>query len=68
MVAGPDVGRSDGDGDTDKLSDLQIIYNSYLAIAANVPNAVFVILTAFFGHRFNTKVRREKKGDFVFCD
>ena len=43
-------------GDSGKLSDLQVIYNAYLAIAANVPNAVFVILTAFLGHRFNTKV------------
>ena len=49
---------ADGGGDSaGKLSDLQVIYNAYLAIAANVPNAVFVILTAFLGHRFNTKVR-----------
>ena len=37
--------------------DLQVIYNSYLAIACNVPNAFFVILTALLGHKFNTKLQ-----------
>ena len=54
-----DVSADDGGGG-DKLTDLQVIYNSYLAIAANVPNAFFVILTAFLGHRFNTKVLKRQ--------
>ena len=40
-----------------RFGDLQVIYNSYLAIAANVPNAFFVILTALLGHKFNTKLQ-----------
>ena len=39
------------------LTDLQYLYNTYLAIAANVPNATFVILHALFGHHFNIKLR-----------
>ena len=34
-----------------------MIYNSYLAIACNVPNAFIVILTALLGHKLNTKLR-----------
>ena len=34
-----------------------MIYNSYLAIACNVPSAFFVILAALLGHKFNTKLR-----------
>ena len=44
-------------GDSDQLTELQKIYNSYLAIAANVPNAIFVILTALFGYKFNMKLQ-----------
>ena len=40
-----------------RSGDLQVIYNSYLAIACNVPNAFFVILTALLGHKFNTKLQ-----------
>jgi len=40
-----------------KLTELQVIYNSYLSIAANVPNAILVILTALFGHKFNMKLQ-----------
>lgn len=39
------------------LTDLQKLYNSYLAIASNIPNATFVILHALFGHHFNIKLR-----------
>ena len=43
--------------DEDELTDLQLLYGSYLAIAANVPNATFVILHALFGHHFNINFR-----------
>ena len=43
--------------ETDALTDLQYLYNTYLAIAANVPNATFVILHALFGHHFSIKLR-----------
>ena len=43
--------------DEDELTDLQLLYTSYLAIASNVPNATFVILHALFGHHFNIKLR-----------
>ena len=39
------------------LTDLQKIYSSYLAIAANVPKATFVILHALFGHHFRMNLR-----------
>ena len=39
------------------LTELQKLYNSYLAIAANVPNATFVILHALFGHHLSMKLR-----------
>ena len=39
--------------DEDELTDLQLLYGTYLAIASNVPNATFVILHALFGHHFN---------------
>ena len=43
--------------DEDELTDLQLLYGTYLAIASNVPNATFVILHALFGHHFNIKLR-----------
>ena len=43
--------------DEDELTELQLLYTSYLAIASNVPNATFVILHALFGHHFNIKLR-----------
>ena len=43
--------------DDEALTDLQYLYNTYLAIAANVPNATFVILHALFGHHFSIKLR-----------
>ena len=43
--------------DTEALTELQNLYNSYLAIAANVPNATFVILHGLFGHHFSIKLR-----------
>ena len=49
---------STGDGDdTEHLTELQVLYNSYLAIAYNVPNALFIIATAMVGYKFNTKVQ-----------
>ena len=43
--------------DDDELTDLQLLYGTYLSIAANIPNATFVILHALFGHHFNIKLR-----------
>ena len=43
--------------DEDTLTELQKLYNSYLAIASNVPNATFVILHALWGHRFGMRLR-----------
>lgn len=43
--------------DDDELTELQLLYGTYLAIASNVPNATFVILHALFGHHFNIKLR-----------
>ena len=48
-------GSSVAFNNTEQITDLQKIYNSYLSIAANVPNAVLLIATAVFGHRFSTK-------------
>ena len=45
------------DNDDDELTDLQLLYGTYLSIAANIPNATFVILHALFGHHFNIKLR-----------
>ena len=41
----------------ESLTELQKLYNSYLAIASNVPNASFVILHALFGHHFSIRLR-----------
>ena len=45
-----DTTNTTDDGEEDALTDLQKLYNSYLAIASNIPNATFVILHALFGH------------------
>ena len=45
------------ENEEETLTELQKLYNSYLAIAANVPNATFVILHALFGHHFSRKLR-----------
>ena len=36
---------------------LQKEFTSYLAIASNVPNALFVILNVLYGRRFNLNLR-----------
>ena len=52
-----EINNTTDDGEEDALTDLQKLYNSYLAIASNIPNATFVILHALFGHHFNIKLR-----------
>ena len=51
-----EVSISDNE-EEETLTELQKLYNSYLAIASNVPNATFVILHALWGHRFGMKLR-----------
>ena len=43
--------------DEEGKTELQKEFTSYLAIASNVPNALFVILNAMFGQRFQLKHR-----------
>jgi len=38
-------------------NDLQKAFGGYLAVASMVPNVTFLILNAFFGHRFKTQPR-----------
>jgi len=38
-------------------TDLQKQFTSYLAIASNIPNAIFVILNVFFGRAFKLNIR-----------
>ena len=38
-------------------TQLQKEFNSYLSIAANVPNAIFVVLHALFGHKLGMRLR-----------
>ena len=45
------------DDNEETLTELQKIYNSYLAIASMVPNATIMILHAFIGHKFGIKLR-----------
>jgi hypothetical protein len=33
------------------------VFPSYVAIASNVPNATFIVLHAFIGHKFSMKLR-----------
>ena len=42
---------------TAPMTNLQKEFTSYLAIAANVPNATFVILHALFGHKISMRLR-----------
>ena len=49
--------HSDDADDDESLTELQKLYNSYLAIASNVPNATFVILHALVGHKFSMNLR-----------
>jgi len=55
--ATPSVGNNGTYEEDLKLTELQVIYNSYLAIAANVPNSIAVILTALFGYKYSTKLQ-----------
>ena len=41
----------------ENLTKLQKIYISYLAIAAMVPEAIFMIIHALVGHHFSIKLR-----------
>ena len=50
-------GDDAADEDEETLTELQKIYNSYLAIASMVPNAIVMILHAFLGHKFSMKLR-----------
>lgn len=43
--------------ETNPLSPLQLKWNSYLSIAAVIPNVIFVLLNAILGHRFRTQPR-----------
>lgn len=45
------------DGGGEKLTDLQIAWNSYLSIASMIPNVTFLKLNAIFGHHFPTQPR-----------
>ena len=45
------------DDSANELTDLQLTFASYLAIASHVPNAVFLILHAIFGHYINKRLR-----------
>jgi len=42
---------------TEEHTKLQKEFTSYLAIASNVPNALFVILNVLYGRRFNLNLR-----------
>jgi len=44
-------------GNVNKLSPLQLAWNSYLSIASMVPNVTFLLLNAAVGHRFPTMPR-----------
>ena len=48
------------------LTELQKQYNSYLAIASNVPNATLVILHALLGHHFSLKLRLYGSQESIF--
>ena len=37
----------------EKLSHLQLEWNSYLSIASMIPNVTFLLLNAVFGHRYS---------------
>jgi len=44
-------------GDVGGPNELQKAFGGYLAVASMVPNVTFLILNAFFGHRFKTQPR-----------
>ena len=52
-----DVNETNPDPNNQTQTELQKEFTSYLAIASNVPNAIFVILNAIFGQRFPLKFR-----------
>ena len=54
MVYSEEGTTDDGE---ETLTELQKIYSSYLSIASMLPNAIVIILHAFFGHKFSIKLR-----------
>ena len=51
FLNGTEIGEAKGP------NDLQKAFGGYLAVASMVPNVTFLILNAFFGHRFKTQPR-----------
>ena len=47
----------DDGGPTTRRTELQKMFYAYLSIAMTVPNAVTIILHAFFGHLFEMRLR-----------
>ena len=46
-MAAPNVGRN----------EIQTAWNSNMAMASNIPNVIFLLLNAYFGHHFKTTPR-----------
>lgn len=51
------ISNSTLSNDTEKMTDLQIAWNSYLSMASMIPNVAFLKLNAIFGHHFPTEPR-----------